>query len=561
MGSVRKALSAYLPRWIEGGSRRNASRALVDFGGGDFLTEAQCFEGIMIFGATGSGKTTGSAATLQRSFLSNDENYGFVVLCVKPGEADDWEAAAARAGRSGDVVRFGPGRPWRFNFLAYTAAIPGGYGRDPFNQVNLLEQVCEAAKLGEVQNSGGENAYFVGARKELITRIVVPMFYAWGELTIERFLDMVGSAPTSIEQVADAEWRARSGCYQTLIKAVDDPAIQGLEPQDVRIFATFWLKFWPTLDPKTRSNIVSTFTSALLPLTVGLIRDLFCTTTNVIPDVAREGAILIIDLPVKVYREAGILGNLIWKYLAQLMLERTSHPNARPVVLWTDESQCLTAKYDLEFQSTARSSKTITVNITQNLSGYYAMLPARDARAATDAILGNFQTKIFHQNTDPATNQYASDLIGKGIVRRNTVNWSSNHGHSDGQSWSYNSNTQIGESEGRSWGSQSSFGSSYGANGSSWSYSGGSNSGRNEGRTWSRSAGDGYSYTEGSNYGSSNGGGWTEVIDYIVEPRAFATQLRKGGPDNMGLVDAIIVQGGRKFNGTGAHWLPSTFQQ
>lgn len=277
---------------------------------------------------------------------------------------------------------------------------------------------------------------------------------------------------------------------------------------------------------------------------------------------AREGAILIIDLPVKVYREAGIVGNLIWKYLAQLMLERTADdPNVRPVVLWADELQCLTGKYDAEFQSTARSSKAITVNITQNLPGYYAMLPARDARAATDALLGNFQTKIFHQNTDPTTNQYAAELIGKGVVLRYSGNWSDNYGHSNGQSWSSNSSTQYGESGGKSWGRSSSSGGSHGKGGSSFSYSSGSTSGGHEGWSGSRSAGDGYSYTEGSNYGGSSGGGWSETFDYIVEPRAFAKFLRKGGPDNDGLVDAVIVQGGRRFNTSGAHWLPCTFKQ
>lgn len=560
MAMMRRALAPVLPRWANRWLARREPGVLLDLGNGDFLTEAQCFEGIMIFGATGSGKTSGSGRTLRQIFLRR--GYGFVVLCVKPGEADDWVADATRAGRAADVIRFGHGQPWRFNPLAYSAAIPGGSGRDPFNLASLIDRICEFAEMGDVQFNGGENAYFQRAKKEEITRLVVPLFAAWGDLSVDRILEFIASAPTMVDQIADPEWRKRSFCYQTLVKAVEDPAMPGLEPHDVRAFATYWLKFMPTLDPKTRSNITSTLTSALLPFTGGLLRELFCTTTNVVPEMTREGAILIIDLPVKVYREAGIVGNLIWKYLAQLMLERTADdPNARPVVLWADESQCLTGKYDAEFQSTARSSKAITVNITQNLPGYYAMLPARDARAATDALLGNFQTKIFHQNTDPTTNQYAAELIGKGVVRRYSGNWSDNYGHSNGQSWSSNSSTQYGESGGKSWGRSSSSGGSHGKGGSSFSYSSGSTSGGHEGWSGSRSAGDGYSYTEGSNYGGSSGGGWSETFDYIVEPRAFAKFLRKGGADNDGLVDAVIVQGGRRFNTSGAHWLPCTFKQ
>src|SRR6266498_4188809 len=50
-------------------------------------------EGTQIFGATGSGKTTGSGRALARAFLEN--GFGGVVLCAKPDEPELWKQYAA----------------------------------------------------------------------------------------------------------------------------------------------------------------------------------------------------------------------------------------------------------------------------------------------------------------------------------------------------------------------------------------------------------------------------------------------------------------------------------
>src|SRR6185295_17250534 len=56
------------------------------------------FEGTQIMGMTGSGKTSGSGATLARAFLAN--GYGGVVLTVKSSERALWESYARQTGRS-----------------------------------------------------------------------------------------------------------------------------------------------------------------------------------------------------------------------------------------------------------------------------------------------------------------------------------------------------------------------------------------------------------------------------------------------------------------------------
>jgi type IV secretory pathway TraG/TraD family ATPase VirD4 len=78
------------------------------------------------------------------------------------------------------------------------------------------------------------------------------------------------------------------------------------------------------------------------------------------------------------------------------------------VFLWSDEAQDLVIASDAAFQAKARSARACTVYLTQSVPSYTKSLGA----AATDTLLGNLQTKIFHANGDPQTNAWAEKLFG-----------------------------------------------------------------------------------------------------------------------------------------------------
>jgi hypothetical protein len=109
----------------------------------------------------------------------------------------------------------------------------------------------------------------------------------------------------------------------------------------------------------------------------------------------------------------------------QAILRRNAKTDPRPVFLWCDESQNFVSSYDREFQAVARSARACTVYLTQNISNYYSALKNRDE---THALLGNFQTKIFHSNGDYTTNQYAADVI----AQKETFTIGFNTGSSEG---------------------------------------------------------------------------------------------------------------------------------
>ena len=120
---------------------------------------------------------------------------------------------------------------------------------------------------------------------------------------------------------------------------------------------------------------------------------------------------------------------------------------------------------------------------------------------------GMFASKIFHNNTDSFTNEYASELIGRGIKLRKS------------------------QSSGSSTGSQTSGGGSGGFT-------------NTHGMGTSANANHGWNESSGTNESSST----QEVMEYLIEPSFFATQLRTGSPANNCLVDAVWFKGGANFS-------------
>ena len=116
------------------------------------------------------------------------------------------------------------------------------------------------------------------------------------------------------------------------------------------------------------------------------------------------------------------------KFMTQKALERRADMNARPVFIWADEAHYFSTAYDQIFQTTARAARACTVNLTQNYSNYLSALGGEHARPRVDSLLGNLQTKIFHQNGDAVTNRWAAEAIGRRLQYRYGSSTSKSYG-------------------------------------------------------------------------------------------------------------------------------------
>lgn len=388
-------------------------KELYRFNGQHPFTIRQACEGVQIFGGIGSGKTSGSGAGLARAFLRG--GFGGLVLCAKNDEVETWQTYARETGRQDDLVIFDTGGDWVFPFLHYEMTRPGKGAGFTENVVRLFMTVHEALSR---RSGGGGDPYWTSAMQQLIRNAVDLSIMATGSVSVPLMYDIVRSAPQSLEQKADPEWKANSKCCELLIEGNYKP-LDRWAKFDFDAAASFWLREFPSISPKTRSGIISMFTTTADCFMRRPFRQLFSEVPEnhdqiCYPEFSQEGVIIILNLPVKEFGDAGRAAQVVYKYMWQQATERRNvkeHP--RPVFLWVDEAQNFVTDYDMHFQATARSSRACTVYLTQNKPNYYAELGGEGSRARVDSLIGNLQTKIFHANSDPETNNYAAEVIGK----------------------------------------------------------------------------------------------------------------------------------------------------
>ncbi len=405
---------------------------LLRFGKKDSWSIRDACEGTAILGATGSGKTSGSGAALAKSFLR--AGFGGLVCCAKRDEVDLWRRYCRETNRSSSLIIFGPDQPHRFNFLNYELSRPGAGAGHTENLVRLFTTIMEVA---ERQNGkgGGNQDFWERTTKQLLRNCIDLVTISRRRLMLQELYDVLVTAPASLEEVDSAAWRNSSLCWRCIREGEAKPK-SARQVHDFAHAVKYWTREFPALSSRTRSIIVTSLTSMMDIFLRGTLRELFCTTTNIVPELTHEGAVLVLDLPVKEFSQLGQLSQTLIKYVWQRSCERRDigrHP--RPAFLWCDEAQFFSTATDAEFQSTARSSRIATVYLSQNIGAYYAQL----GQPETHNLMGNLSTKIFHANGDPMTNNWAADLFSKswqsrgstsvGTARENTV--SKNYSSSD----------------------------------------------------------------------------------------------------------------------------------
>lgn len=377
---------------------------------------ADAVEGTQIFGATGSGKTTGSGRHIALAMLR--AGFGGLVLTAKTEELRTWKRYVTEAGREDSLLIVSPEEDRHFNFLDYewkSAKRARGLTQ------NLVSLFCSALESDAAGRSGASDPYWEHALRQLLTNAIDTVGLAHDRVTLSDIVKTILSAPTSVELANDEKFLEKSFCAQAMKKAAQRTDLSEDQRHDWQQCRDYWLADFAALADRTRSSIVSSFTSRATGLLRGRLRRIFCSDSeaNFRPEHSHAGRVIILDLPVKEFGDYGRFAQILFKTIWQRATERRNVREAgqRPVFLWADEAQHFITTEDMLFQQTARSSLAATVYLSQNISNYYAVMGGRDSRAATDSFLGNLQTKIFHNNSDPATNEWSERLFGRKQAR------------------------------------------------------------------------------------------------------------------------------------------------
>ncbi|MBX3395548.1 MAG: TraM recognition domain-containing protein [Phycisphaerae bacterium] len=490
--------------------RRRASRPpqwdlstpLLRWTNSDVVTLRDAVAGALVLGATSAGKTTGAGAALATAYLST--GFGGWVATTKSDERDLWTRYCKETGRLDDLIVVGPDAARRFNFLDHELTRKGAGAGLTENLVALFSNIMEIRERNSTAGGGREDGNFwKQAGLKCLRNAIDLVSLATGTVSVPDLVNTCLSAPISAAQIRDQDWQEKSYCFKCL-KDADQRDKSPRQKHDFGVVADYYLLEWPNLADRTRSIVQATFTGWADLFNRGLLRELFCTDTNVRPEEIENGKIILIDLPVKEFGEIGQFAQVLWKYVFQRSIERRNvAENPRPVFLWADEAQNFITSYDMQFQTTCRAARVATVYLSQNVSNFYAVLGGGDkGRAEADSLFANLNTKIFHANGDPVTNEWAASLVGR-----------SRQFLASGNS-TYNAEDQWAAALGLDW---------FGGNG-------------------------------------STSAGFSEVYEFEVQPREF-TRLRTGGPANNWEVDGIVFQNGRLFNASKRTWQRVIFKQ
>ncbi len=399
----------------------------------DVWTLRNAVEGTQIFGGIGSGKTSGSGATLAKKYLSC--GFGGLVLTVKTDEKDTWVEYCKATNRLDDLCILEPEGEYSFDFLDYELNRTGDGAGLTDNIVNVLKTVINASQL----ESGRQNeAFWEDAMDMLLFNAIDLCALTYGELRIDHLNNVVHSLPQTLSEVEKPTDDPRSEFAQLLnqtkdaighrienrrkLSLKDDPYKDyniKRDPETVlyRKIEDYFLKDFPGLSDRTRSVIEHSFWGLLFRLMREPVNSLLCSRNpNLSPEDSLKGKIILLNLPVKLYDKVGRDAQILFKYIWQRAMERrTITDQSKPVFLWADEAQNFLHSHDMDYQATARSSRVCTVYITQNLPNYFAHMGGHSSEHKVKSFLGTMGTKIFHANADMDTNDYASKLIGKEV--------------------------------------------------------------------------------------------------------------------------------------------------
>ena len=379
---------------------------VLSWDGDSVWTVRDAFEGTIIFGANGSGKTSGSGETILRALMQ--KGFGGLVLSVKGDEWETCQRLAEETGRTADLIRFtlNPNAKCCYNPLENETVTD--------NAVRLLLTLVDLGAIG--QRAKDDDGYWKDELQKLLRHTVELLLTTEGRIDLYQIEKLVTSTAATLAEVTSKRWQADSLCWSLLEKVRLETG--GNFSMNMERCRDYFLRQLPGLSDKTRSIIFSMVTGTLDTLLRDPVYSLLFGRSNVTPqDALQRGKIIVVDVPVLVEKEIGLMTNMIWKFCFQRAVDsRKGGKGGKDVFIFGDEAQYFLTPADTIFQTSARSLRCASVYLTQNLPNLYTKL----GEHCTMGILPVLKTRVFHQNACVVTNKWAAESIGQKLMHRPT---------------------------------------------------------------------------------------------------------------------------------------------
>jgi hypothetical protein len=389
-------------------------RKILSFSDSDHVTTDQGCTGIFVSGSAGTGKSSTSGKQFAYGLLSLPKSGG-LILTAKAEETRNWIRYAEDCGRSRDLIVFNAESGHFFDPLHYEFTRPG---RGAGDMESIIDFFSTLVSIGKKEQGHGHDPFWERGNEQLMRNVIKLLELAGERTSISNIDRCIKSLPARPGEYEEETWQKESYCAQLIasIRARQD-TLTSEQWSDLDFATQFIFKRWPAFDERPRSSLEMTWSGMADKFLFNPFNRLFCGgKCSFTPEMTtHEGKIVICDFPLLEYgHETGRLINIMLKLVFQrAWLRRNLSESPNPVFLWQDEFQYFVTRRDNFFQQTCRGSRVAVVCLTQNILNLSEELGEDQPGSKTKSFLGNLAIKIFHQQNETETCNYAADQIGK----------------------------------------------------------------------------------------------------------------------------------------------------
>jgi hypothetical protein len=387
----------------------------------DTLTWRNLCEGTLITGTAGSGKTACSGQNAGKGIIStpgkdDPHRAGGLILTGKAEETENWKRYIDDCGRTKDLIIFNEKSGLCFDPIYYEWSRPGRGSGDIESIIDLFSTLVS---IGKKDVGHGHDPFWERGCEQIMRNAIKLQELAGESPSIANIDRTIKSFPTEPNKYLDPAWMDAHHVGQLVntIKANQN----NLTPDqlsDLDFASQYIFDKWPAFDERPRSSLEMTWSSMADRFLYNPLHRVFssarCDFTP--DDTIFRNKIIICDWPMLEYgHETGRTINIILKLIFQrAWLRRKLSESPNPLFLWQDEMQYFVVpKWDNFFQQTCRGSRVAVVALTQNILNLSEQLGEEQPGSKTKSFLGNLAIKIFHQQNETETCNYAADQIGK----------------------------------------------------------------------------------------------------------------------------------------------------
>jgi hypothetical protein len=326
----------------------------------------------IIFGSSGSGKTTRAYNPMLADMLGNLDAGAFIIA-AKPEAVIEAVEIAKRAGREALVVQ--PGSRIGLDLLSGSPDVDAMYFRDTFGRVGEDAKQWIDAAVTRMKNS------------LRMLQAAGAQYYTFEHLTNYCFDDKF-AAMVRIQAMER-------------LRALDNEADEAWTIREAMTYEdTRYLQF----TPEARRAVQFEVSQLLEPVRDVAISKTFARRHNLVQmESVFDGKVIVLHVPRTRYeRAAHAIYTLAKRRFFTALENRRSEPSLdqdRPVVFGIDEYQLCISESDVQSLGIIRSAGCMVLGTTQGVSSLYSVLPKHHV----DAALQNFTQKIFFKTDDDDT--------------------------------------------------------------------------------------------------------------------------------------------------------------